>query len=72
MLLFFKTVYEHESYLNCVTIRKLRRILAHSIEIESGRYSGIARRDRICQICQSSIEDEYHFVLYVISTWVMT
>ena len=65
----FKTVYDHESYLNC--IRKFRRILAqfrvsaHSLEIESSRYSGIARRDRICKICQLSIEDEYHFVFYM-------
>ena len=64
----FKTVYEHESYLHCVTIRKFRRILAqfrvsaHSFEIERGRYSGVARTDRICKICQSSTEDEYHFV----------
>ena len=64
----FKTVYEHESYLHCVTIRKFRRILAqfrvsaHSLEIERGRYSGVARTDRICKICQSSTEDEYHFV----------
>ena len=64
----FKTVYEHESYLHCVTIRKFRRILAqfrvsaHSLEIERGRYSGVARTDRICKIYQSSIEDQYHFV----------
>ena len=60
-------MYEHESCLNYVTIRKFRRILAqfrvsaHSLEIERGRYCGIARRDRMCKICQSSIEDEYHF-----------
>ena len=65
----FKTVYEHESYLNGVSIRKFRRILAqfrvsaHNLEIERGRYSGVARIDRICKICQSSIEDEFHFVL---------
>ena len=61
-------MYVHESYLHCVTISKLRRILAqfrvsaYSLEIERGRYSGVARTDRICKICQSSIEDEYHFV----------
>ena len=67
-LIGFKMMYEHESYLHCVTIRKFRRILAqfrvsaHSLEIERGRYSGMARTERICKIYQSSIEDEYHFV----------
>ena len=43
----FKTKYEHELYLNCITNRKHRRIIAqfrisaHDFEIESGRYSGI-------------------------------
>ena len=64
----FKTVYEHESYLDWVTMRKFRRILAqfrvsaHSLKIERGRYSGIAQTNRICKICQSSIEDKYRFV----------
>ena len=64
----FTTVYEYESYLHCVTIRKFRRLLAqfrvsaYSLEIERGRYSGVARTDRICKICQSSIEDEYLLV----------
>ena len=35
---------------------------SHCLEIEKGRHSGVARIDRICKICQSSIEDEYHFV----------
>ena len=57
-------MYEHEAY-----SRKFRRILAqfrvsaHGLEIEKGRYSGIARSDRICMPCQLSVEDEYHFVL---------
>ena len=59
----FKTVYAHESYLHCATIRNIRciltqfRISAHSHLIERGR------RDRICKICPPSIEDEYHFVI---------
>ena len=32
-------------------------------KIEKGRYSGIARSDRICMPCQLSVEGEYHFVL---------
>ena len=64
----FKTVYGYESYLDHITTRKFRRTLSqfrvssHCLEIEKGRHSGVARIDRICKICQSSIEDEYHFV----------
>ena len=65
----FKYVYEHERYIQYINIRKFGRILtqfrvsAHGLEIEKGRYSGIARSDRICKLCQLSIEDEYHFLL---------
>ena len=64
----FKTVYGYESYLDHIKTRKFRRTLSqfrvssHCLEIEKGRHSGVARINRICKICQSSIEDEYHFV----------
>lgn len=43
----FKYMYEHESYLHCMKIRKFRRILAQFRVIEKGRYS-IERTERIC------------------------
>ena len=36
----------------------------HPLLIETGRYTGITRAERICGHCDSrDIEDEYHFVL---------
>ena len=45
------------------------RISAHDLEIERGRYSNIAREDRICQWCSLTmdnkyIEDEAHVLFY--------
>jgi hypothetical protein len=37
--------------------------LAHSLEIERGRYSKKAKSDRICTLCKDNkIEDENHFL----------
>ena len=61
--------------LNYITTRKFRRVLAqfrvsaHDLEIESVQYSGTARRERICKMCQRTIEDEFHF-LFVCSTYL--
>ena len=39
------------------------RLSSHQLEIETGRYSGIDRRDRLCKLCnQNAIESEYHFI----------
>ena len=37
------------------------------MEIERGRYNGVARTDRICKLCRRTIEDEFHFVLICIA-----
>ena len=39
------------------------RLSSHNLLIESGRSLNIPRNERICQICNSDIEDEFHFVL---------
>ena len=40
------------------------RISAHSLYIETGRYNGTDRDDRICRICTSEqLEDEHHLLL---------
>lgn len=40
------------------------RICAHNLNIETGRYYNIDRKDRLCIYCNtSSIEDEFHFLL---------
>ena len=65
----FKLNFSHESYLDIIKIRKYRHVLAQirtghqSLEIEKGRYINIPRNQRLCKVCSSNIEDEYHFVL---------
>ena len=65
----FKRAYIHEPYLNVVTIRKYRRALAsfrtssHRLQVERGRHLNIPRNERKCAVCQTSIEDEYHFLM---------
>ena len=66
----FKTVFTYEKYLNIlperlrVPMSKLR-LSSHSLRIETGRYgrARIERNQRQCVLCNSDIEDEYHFVL---------
>lgn len=59
----------HETYLNCVRIRKFRCSLAklrsssRNLEIERGRYNDTPKFNRICKLCHSAIETEFHFVL---------
>ena len=44
-------------------ITKLR-LSSHKLCIETGRYTGVNRNDRICQKCNLGvIEDEFHFIL---------
>ena len=39
------------------------RISAHKLAIETGRYKGIPRHDRICTRCtDNTVEDERHFL----------
>ena len=39
------------------------RMSSHNLFVESGRSQNIPRSERICQLCNSDIEDEFHFVL---------
>ena len=53
----FKTVFELEKYLTCVTNTKYTNALerfrcaAHRLNIGEGRYRNVERRDRICTRC---------------------
>ena len=67
----FKTEYEYEDYLHQITninhriaLTKLR-ISNHQLEIEVGRYIRPYKKpeDRICQLCKTEVEDEFHFLL---------
>ena len=61
--------YEHETYLNCLNIRKFKHTLSklrsrcHNLEIEVGRYHGLPRHDRLCRLCKDEVENEIHFML---------
>ena len=46
-----------------ILISKIR-LSSHKLCIETGRYTGVIREDRICHKCNLGvIEDEYHFIL---------
>ena len=36
---------------------------AHELRIERGRYEGLNIEDRICDLCNANIEDEFHFLM---------
>ena len=65
-----KTGFMFENYLN-VLPERLRvplsrlRLSSHSLRIETGRYhrARIERNQRLCVLCDSDTEDEYHFVI---------
>ena len=63
----FKTEHCKESYLDYVDIVQHRISLAkfrtssHKLNIEIGRYKGLAVKERICNLCnQNLVEDECH------------
>ena len=49
-----------ELYRNCIT--KIR-LSSYNLDIESGRFTGITRLNRLCIFCGDDIEDVFHFVL---------
>ena len=38
------------------------RLTAHKLSIETGRYYNAPRENRICPLCLTDEEDEYHFI----------
>ena len=51
-----------KDYQNRKAICKLRTS-SHLLKIETGRWTNIARENRICTQCrQNTVEDEYHFL----------
>jgi hypothetical protein len=66
----FKHTFNFEKYLECINERKYQialskfRLSSHQLAIETGRYTNVDRRLRICQECNMRmIENEYHFLL---------
>ena len=65
----FKDCFEFENYLNLLD-DKNRQLLCkfrtcnHRLPIEIGRWQGIERQNRTCNICdKNEIGDEFHYVL---------
>ena len=65
-----KTVFKFEDYLNDISNNEIRKNLtrlrlgSHNLAIESGRYLGVERQNRICEHCTyNTVESEYHFLL---------
>ena len=58
-----------ENYLNEINIISYRKALTKlrggllDLRANTGRYENINYNDRICKMCNDSIEDEYHFLL---------
>ena len=64
----FKTTHCFESYINYlpddlrIALSK-SRCVNHKLPIERGRFWGVARDDRICELCNSAkLGDEYHYI----------
>ncbi len=62
--------YKYADYLSTVKCFSNRRLLSrfrcgcHGLHIDTGRWVGTERKDRLCQVCHSlqDVEDEQHFV----------
>ena len=66
----FKHEFKFEKYLDFIGERKYRtalsrfRLSSHNLNIERGRYEGIPRDERLCNVCNmNAVETEYHFLL---------
>ena len=68
----YKSIYEPEDYVLSKSLTKRSRSLMAQfrastlpLEIETGRYSGLALEQRLCKICNNGdIEDEIHFICF--------
>jgi hypothetical protein len=66
-----KTQFHLENYL-CADVNKKSistfakiRISNSNLNIEKGRYLNTPAEDRICKLCNSGVEDEFHFTITV-------
>ena len=65
-----KDKFGYEEYLDCIKVDKHQvaltrlRVSNHRLHVETGRYKRpyIPRHERICELCQEEVEDEFHFI----------
>ncbi len=64
----FKGNFCVEPYLRVNMDRKYRSVLAKlrcgilPLEIETGRWKNVDAGNRLCELCHTDVEDEYHFM----------
>ena len=69
-LIWFKTSFEKEKYLEFIPYFPLRKCLTkfrcsdHRLEIEIGRHNNIDASARWCKICVTEVETEEHFLRF--------
>ena len=67
----FKNDANFEEYLDNLSVKERTllcrfRTTNHRLIIETGRWSGIDRAERLCNICnQGLIGDEYHYLIFI-------
>ena len=63
-----KPNFQEASYINTLPRKKRKfyaklRLSDHELEVEKGRYKGLKRINRVCNLCVQETEDEAHFLL---------
>jgi hypothetical protein len=68
---YYKTDYKLEEYVTNIKNQPQRRALSqfriscHKLNVESGRYHNVPRKQRLCEFCDmGEVEDECHFALF--------
>ena len=56
-------VYGYTQYCQYKKLICKLRLSSHCLCIETGRYKNVPLERRICSMCKSDVEDEYHFML---------
>ena len=65
----YKKTFKFEPYLNIISNYMISnystcfRQGSHRLEIELGRMTGIDRESRLCKLCNSNVETEYHVLM---------
>jgi hypothetical protein len=72
------TQFDLENYL-CADVSKKYistfvkiRISNSNLNIEKGRYLNTPAEDRICKLCNSGVEDEFHFYYYMFKITILS
>ena len=51
-------------WINAVSQHLLEYISNCNLDIERGQYSKLPVEQRICRLCSSEVEDEFHFIMH--------